>query len=672
MKKIIALILVICCFLSTVGLLTSCQPNTDGNGSNMGENGGDDSGNGDGGNTDSGNGDNSGGNTGSGDSGNNGGNTDGDYKPDCNAGDHIDVDANEFCDLCGKTVIVVIDFYVLNDIHGKFCDTDNQPGVDELATYLNNKKNTDDHTVFLSSGDTWQGTAESNLTGGKIFTEWMNSLGFTSMTLGNHEFDWGEQAIIDNLSVAEFPFLAINVYDADTNKRVEYATPSIMIERGDLTIGIIGAIGDCYSSISSDKVEDVYFKVGDELTELVKAESDRLRSEGADLIVYSLHDGYGQSRGSQGYISNSALSAYYDVELSGGYVDLVFEAHSHQSYILMDSEDVYHLQGGGENSGISHVEIRVNSYNGENSVTQAEIISNYTYSDLEDDAATEALEEKYKDIIDFAYTPLGVVSKNMSDVEVEDTVAGLYLEAALDRWGEEYGIVLGGGYIKTRSPYDLAAGNIKYADLLSLLPFDNTIVLCSISGYDLSRRFVNTTNSDYHNAYSEYGLSVIDSLQSNKTYYVAVDTYTALYAPNRLTIVDYYDEGVYARDLFANAIKEGRYEINHENYSLTSIKDANIIGAGLGENQTTKESFYIKGTVKSAPNATYGNLYLVDEEGNEIYVYGLYDTMNNRYDKMTDKPVAGDTIIVYSTIYKYANGNTVTVELKNATLIEIE
>ena len=62
----------------------------------------------------------------------------------------------------------------------------------------------------------------------------------------------------------------------------------------------------------------------------------------------------------------------------------------------------------------------------------------------------------------------------------------------------------------------------------------------------------------------------------------------------------------------------------------------------------------------------------MDEEGNEIYVYGLYDTMNNRYDKMTDKPVAGDTIIVYSTIYKYANGNTVTVELKNATLIEIE
>ena len=732
MKKIIALILIISCLLSTVALLSSCQPEVGNNGGNIGDNGGnggssgentdgdndgenggnpgsgegdnpgsgegdnpgsgegDNPGSGEGDNPGSGEGDNPGSgegdNPGSGEGdnpgsgeGDNPGSGEGDNpgsgddnNPDCNVGDHLDNDNNEFCDLCGKTVIVVIDFYVLNDLHGKFCDTDNQPGVDELATYLNNKNITDDYTVFLSSGDIWQGTAESNLTGGKILTEWMNGLGFVSMTIGNHEYDWGEQAIKDNLAVAEFPFLAINVYDSDTNKRVDYATPSIMIQRGDLTIGIIGAIGDCYSSISSDKVEDVYFKVGDELTELVKAESQRLRSAGADLIVYSLHDGYGQSKYGEGSISNSALAAYYDIELSDGYVDLVFEAHSHQSYILRDSEDVYHLQGGGENSGISHVEIRVNSVNGQNSVTEAEIVSSSSYSGLEDDPATEALEDKYKDIIEYAYTPLGVVSRTMSDSEVEDIVAGLYLEAGIERWGNDYDIVLGGGYLKTRSPYDLSAGKIKYADLLSLLPFDNGLVLCSVTGYNLSRRFINTSNSDYHCAYGDYGSSVVGNIQNSKIYYVVVDTYTAFYSPNGLTIVDYYDEGVYARDLFADAIKEGRYEVKHDDYTFTSIKDANIIGSGLGNNQATAEYHYIKGTVKSAPNSTYGNLYLVDEDGNEIYVYGLYDTEGKRYDKMANKPQAGDTIIVYSTIYKYVYGSTVTVELKNATLLEIE
>ena len=35
--------------------------------------------------------------------------------------------------------------------------------------------------------------------------------------------------------------------------------------------------------------------------------------------------------------------------------------------------------------------------------------------------------------------------------------------------------------------------------------------------------------------------------------------YTAVYAPNGLTIVDYYDEGIHARDLLAEAIKSGRF-----------------------------------------------------------------------------------------------------------------
>ena len=113
-------------------------------------------------------------------------------------------------------------------------------------------------------------------------------------------------------------------------------------------IGIIGAIGDCHSSISQDKVVDVEFKVRDELTALVKAESERLKGEGCDFIVYSIHDGYGNGTSGVTDVSDSQLASYYDVALSDGYVDLVFESHSHQDYILRDSQGVYHLQAGGE------------------------------------------------------------------------------------------------------------------------------------------------------------------------------------------------------------------------------------------------------------------------------------------------------------------------------------
>ena len=106
-----------------------------------------------------------------------------------------------------------------------------------------NKKQTDDHVVLLSTGDMWQGSAESVLSNGKIIIDWMNELGFEAMTLGNHEFDWGEQVIKDNALVADFPFLAINIYDNNTGALAEYCRPSVVFDRGDIQIAIIGAIG---------------------------------------------------------------------------------------------------------------------------------------------------------------------------------------------------------------------------------------------------------------------------------------------------------------------------------------------------------------------------------------------------------------------------------------------
>ena len=581
----------------------------------------------------------------------------------CATGEHLDQDDDQYCDFCNEYVVVVVDFYVFNDLHGKFCDTDTQPGVDEIGTYLEKMSSKDDHIVVMSSGDMWQGTAESNLTHGNIVTEWMNELGFVSMTLGNHEFDWGQEAIRNNLAVAEFPFLAINIYDVKTNTLVDYATPSIMIERGDIKIGIIGAIGDCYSSISSDMVEGITFKVGTDLTNLVKAEAEKLKSEGADLVVYSLHDGYEDSKSGATNVSANALSSYYNAVLSSGYVDLVFEAHTHQSYTLIDNKGVYHLQGGGENQGLSHVEIEVNYANGNNNVSEAGIVKSSTYGNLADHAPTEAIEDKYEDILDFAFSPLGTVSFKQNSNAVADYVAELYLEVGLDRWSD-YDIVLGGGFLKTRSPYDLAAGEVTYADILSLLPFDNRIVLCSVPGHKLKSQFINTSNSSYHIAYSEYGNSVLNRISDNETYYIVVDTYTAYYKYNGLTIVDFYDENVYARDLFAEKVKEGVFSLNHSTHRTISIPDALSIGETLSANQATKEMYHIKGTVKSVANSTYGNIYIVDEDGNEIYVYGI-----ENYSNMANKPNVGDEVVLCSVIYKYVNGEKVTIELKNAIIV---
>ena len=77
--------------------------------------------------------------------------------PSCN--EHVDIDDNGKCDNCFVSVIVFIDFYTINDLHGKFNDNVSNIGVDELTAYLKNTALTDDNTVFLSSGDMWQGSS---------------------------------------------------------------------------------------------------------------------------------------------------------------------------------------------------------------------------------------------------------------------------------------------------------------------------------------------------------------------------------------------------------------------------------------------------------------------------------------------------------------------------------
>ncbi len=479
----------------------------------------------------------------------NGGNT---GNPDCT---HTDADDNGMCDSCYTSLIVYIDFYAINDLHGKFKDTGSNEGVDELTSYLKSRYTADEHVVLLSSGDMWQGSSESNLTRGNILTDWMSHLDFAAMTLGNHEYDWGEEYIESNGDLADFPLLAINVYNRSTNQRVSYSRASTVIDRGGIQIGIIGAIGDCYSSISGDKSQDFYIKTGTELTSLVKAEAQKLRSEGVDYIVYSIHDGYEESINGKKNVTRNDIANYYDTSLSNGYVDLVFEAHTHQRYILIDEYGVHHMQGGGENKGISHAEIGINSVTGSTKTNAANFISTSTYSTMKDDPIVNELLEKYKDEIAAADVLLGTNGSKLMSYEIKQLIAQLYYEYGVEKWGDKYNIVLGGGYLNTRNPYDLAAGEIRYSDLMSILPFDNNLVLCSIKGSDLMSRFFE--NDSYYIYYESYGTSVKNNINPNETYYVIVDTYSSTYAYNRLVEIERVTDEIYARDLLAEYIKNG-------------------------------------------------------------------------------------------------------------------
>ncbi len=584
---------------------------------------------------------------------------------------HRDADSDNYCDNCRGFALVELDLLALNDLHGKFLDSSIQPGVDELTTYL---LSFGPDALLLSSGDMWQGSSESNLTQGKLMTDWMNSLDFAAMTLGNHEFDWGEDAIRANQALADFPFLAINIYDRTTNTQVSYCQSSVLVEREGVTIGIIGAIGDCYSSISGDKTEGIYFKTGYELTELVKEESTRLRSQGADIIVYSIHDGHDKNMNAQGYVTSGSLRGYYDTSLSDGYVDIVFEGHAHKRYVFTDEHGVCHLQGGGENAGLSHAQITYNLIT--NSITQVEgkFVSSDVYDDQMPHLLTDVLLDKYQEALAPGNRVVGTCGQYQTGEALRQLIAQLYYEAGIQRWGSEYDIALGGGFISIRNPWNMEPGQIRYSLLQSLFPFDNQIVLCSVKGHSLLRNFYQTSNENYFVYYEDYGQQVLSTIDPNGTYYIVTDTYCSSYGPNELTIVAEYDPGIYARDLLADYISQGHLENDPipDDYALTDIATLLRICGDLAPGEISQESYFTKGNILSISSTKYGNMTIEDENGDRIYIYGLYSADGTiRYDGMENPPQVGDTVILWGRLQNYvpASGNPV-YEMIEARLLE--
>ena len=80
----------------------------------------------------------------------------------------------------------------------------------------------------------------------------------------------------------------------------------------------------------------------------------------------------------------------------------------------------------------------------------------------------------------------------------------------------------------------------------------------------------------------------------------------------------------------------------------------------------TTERYYIRATVKTVSNVSYGEMIIQDETG-ELYVYGTYSEDGELYfNQLTDRPVKGDEVLLYCILSQHNGSN----QVKNARLIE--
>ena len=73
-----------------------------------------------------------------------------------------------------------------NDLHGQLLPRDGLGGIAEIATIIRNAR----PDLILDAGDISTGTFLSDDFKGAPTVDAMNAIGYTSGTIGNHEFDY--------------------------------------------------------------------------------------------------------------------------------------------------------------------------------------------------------------------------------------------------------------------------------------------------------------------------------------------------------------------------------------------------------------------------------------------------------------------------------------------------
>ena len=100
---------------------------------------------------------------------------------------------------------------------------------------------------------------------------------------------------------------------------------------------------------------------------------------------------------------------------------------------------------------------------------------------------------------------------------------------------------------------------------------------------------------------------------------------------------------------------------------VLTITEALALGAAQADSAYTEQKYYVTGVIASLESATYGNMYIEDESGDKILIYGTWSADGaTRYDGLEVKPVAGDTVTIYGPVGNYKG----TPQIKNGWIVE--
>ena len=206
-----------------------------------------------------------------------------------------------------------------NDTHGFDIQSDGIYGMAAVAALKKDFEAKGYDVLLLDAGDAIQDNNLVNYSKGRSAIAMMNAARYDAMTLGNHEFDYGQDVLLQRVKEAKFPVVSCNVLVDAWNRPLVRETA--VFRKGGVRIGVIGMTTPSTDTSTNPKnVEGLTFLSGQALFDKVQGLADGLKGQGCDLVIALGH--MGSEEGNEGNRSDDVLQ-----HVTG--LDIFIDGHDH-------------------------------------------------------------------------------------------------------------------------------------------------------------------------------------------------------------------------------------------------------------------------------------------------------------------------------------------------------
>ena len=381
------------------------------------------------------------------------------------------------------------------DLHGNIDPVDyytNKPdnrGLAKISTLIKGIRKEQPNVLLIDSGDTIQGTPLESFHGRKNneppdpMMLVMNSLNYDSMTVGNHEYNFGLKVLEKARKEAKFPWLSANTYDNKTGKT--HYQPYLVRELGGVRIGILGLTTPGIPNWDNPP-NYAGLEFHNPILEAKKWVPILRTKEKVDLVVIAMHMGLeedlrtGQTNPGQVPDENEAIAIAKEVPG----VDLIFMGHTHRDVPSLYINGVLLTQANAWGRHLARADVYLQKSETGWHVYAKTARTIPSEDRIEPDPAVVKLAEPYdRETQEWLGRAIGEsdVALTAKDARFRDTaILDLIQKVQLEAGNADVSMVA-----SFNSEARIAKGPVTVRDIAGLYVYENTLVVLEVTGQQL-------------------------------------------------------------------------------------------------------------------------------------------------------------------------------------------